>query len=103
MPWRNGAARRGAGLAAVSENSYIEKPLIRQVPFARADLRKLPLRNIAFELNWVPAPLEIPARARTCSFCTKHGGVRTSCPTGSLKVTIKDPSQIGPCMFENRT
>jgi hypothetical protein len=29
----------------VSENSYIEKPLIRWFPFACADLRKLPLRK----------------------------------------------------------
>jgi hypothetical protein len=59
--------------------------------------------NIAFELDWVPAPLEIPARACTCSFCTKHGGVWTSCPTGSLKVTIKDPLRVSTYRFGTKT
>jgi hypothetical protein len=40
--------------------------------------------NISFALDWRPEPSEIPARACTCSFCAKHGGVWTSCPTGSL-------------------
>jgi hypothetical protein len=38
----------------------------------------------------VPAESEIPARACTCSFCAKHGGVCTSCPTGSLTVSVND-------------
>jgi hypothetical protein len=46
--------------------------------------------NISFALDWRPEPSEIPARACTCSFCTKHGGVWTSCPTGSLTVSVKD-------------
>ena len=49
-------------------------------------------RNISFALDWTPEPAEIPARACTCSFCTKHGGVWTSCPTGSLRIAIKDPA-----------
>src|SRR5438094_129248 len=36
--------------------------------------------NISFTLDWKPEPSEIPARACSCSFCTKHGGVWTSCP-----------------------
>ena len=43
--------------------------------------------NISFELNWLPDPTEIPARACNCSFCTKHGGVWTSLPTGSLRIS----------------
>ena len=46
--------------------------------------------NIFFALDWRPEPSEIPARAGTCSFCAKHGGVWTSCPTGSLTVSVKD-------------
>jgi hypothetical protein len=34
--------------------------------------------NISFALDWQPEPSEIPARACTCSFCAKHGGVWTS-------------------------
>jgi hypothetical protein len=50
--------------------------------------------NIAFALDWTPDPVEITARACTCSFCVKHGGVWTSCPTGTLAVTIADPSHV---------
>src|SRR5262249_9564686 len=31
--------------------------------------------NISFALDWRPETSEIPARACTCSFCVKHGGV----------------------------
>ena len=48
--------------------------------------------NISFSLTWEPAPVEILARACTCSFCTKHGGAWTSNPTSSLEVEVKDPS-----------
>ncbi len=50
--------------------------------------------NIAWTLAWEPDPVEIPARACTCSFCVKHGGVWTSNPAGRLDVRI-DPG-IGP-------
>ncbi len=59
--------------------------------------------NISFTLDWKPEPSEIPARACTCSFCTKHGGVWTSCPTGSLKVTVKDPSLVSRYAFGTQT
>jgi hypothetical protein len=49
-------------------------------------------RNLSLALDWQPDPLEIPARACTCSFCTRHGNVWTSCPTGSLRVTLQDAS-----------
>jgi hypothetical protein len=39
-------------------------------------------RNISFRLAWEPQPTEIQARACTCSFCVKHGGVWTSNPKG---------------------
>ncbi len=59
--------------------------------------------NISFAFNWSPDPAEIPARACTCSFCTKHGGVWTSCPTGSLKVNVRDPSLLSRYAFATRT
>jgi hypothetical protein len=59
--------------------------------------------NISFALNWQPEPSEIPARACGCSFCTKHGGVWTSCPTGSLAVTISDASQVSRYAFGTET
>ena len=59
--------------------------------------------NIAFELLWEPEPAEIPARACTCSFCTKHGGVWTSCPTGALSVVIADPADVSRYAFGTQT
>ena len=59
--------------------------------------------NISFALQWTPEPTEIPARACTCSFCTKHGGVWTSCPTGSLSVNIAEPSCVSRYAFGTKT
>jgi len=59
--------------------------------------------NIAFQLDWPPDLPEIPARACTCSFCVKHGGVWTSNPNASLAVQVKDPSQLSRYEFGTRT
>ena len=59
--------------------------------------------NISFQLDWKPEPSEIQARACTCTFCQKHGGVWTSCPTGSLKVNVKDPSRVSKYAFGTKT
>jgi len=59
--------------------------------------------NIAFSLTWEPDPAEIPARACTCSFCIKHGGVWTSNPSGALEVAVKDSSLISRYAFGTRT
>jgi len=59
--------------------------------------------NISFALDWKPEPSQIPARACTCSFCTKHGGVWTSCPTGSLKVAVKEPALVSRYSFGTKT
>ena len=59
--------------------------------------------NIAFALTWEPDPVEIPARACTCSFCAKHGGVWTSNPGGALEVVVKDPSFVSKYAFGTRT
>ena len=59
--------------------------------------------NIFFALDWRPEPSEIPARACTCSFCAKHGGVWTSCPTGSLTVSVKDRTRASEYAFGTKT
>ncbi|MGH8236071.1 MAG: GFA family protein, partial [Steroidobacteraceae bacterium] len=59
--------------------------------------------NISFALDWLPTPTEIPARACGCSFCTKHGGVWTSTPTGALKIKVKDPALVMRYAFGTRT
>jgi hypothetical protein len=59
--------------------------------------------NIRLQLAWSPEPTEIPARACSCSFCTKHGGVWTSCPTGQLQVTIAEPEKASRYAFGTRT
>jgi len=59
--------------------------------------------NIAFSLTWDPDPVEIPARACGCSFCTKHGGVWTSNPKGALQVVVEDPALVSKYAFGTRT
>jgi hypothetical protein len=59
--------------------------------------------NLSFALTWNPDPLEIPARACDCSFCTKHGGLWTSFPTGHLEVTVRDPSLVSKYAFGTKT
>ena len=59
--------------------------------------------NMSFTLDWTPEPSEIPARACTCSFCTKHGGVWTSCPGGSLKVSVRDRTRVSKYAFGTKT
>ena len=59
--------------------------------------------NISFKLDWQPEPSQIPARACTCSFCIKHGGVWTSCPTGSLELSIADFARHSAYAFGTKT
>jgi hypothetical protein len=59
--------------------------------------------NIAFELEWEGDPPEIPARACSCSFCVKHGGVWTSNPRSRLTVAIRDASLVSKYAFGSRT
>ncbi len=59
--------------------------------------------NISFSLTWEPDPVEIPARACTCSFCTKHGGVWTSHPKGALEVEVEEPAMVSKYAFGTRT
>jgi hypothetical protein len=59
--------------------------------------------NISFELLWEPEPTEIPARACTCSFCTKHAGVWTSCPSGRLTVSVGEAANVSRYVFGTKT
>jgi hypothetical protein len=59
--------------------------------------------NLSFTLAWDPDPVEIPARACDCTFCTRHGGVWTSKPDCTLAVTVREPSQISRYAFGTRT
>ena len=59
--------------------------------------------NISFKLDWQPEPKEIRARACSCAFCVKHGGVWTSCPSGSLTVRVKDSRHASTYAFGTKT
>jgi hypothetical protein len=59
--------------------------------------------NISFRLDWVPDPVEIPARSCDCTFCMKHGGVWTSYPAGKLEVAIEDPALVSRYEFGTKT
>jgi hypothetical protein len=59
--------------------------------------------NLSFGLDWEPAPTEIPARACTCTFCVKHGGVWTSYPKGVLRVAVKEPARVSRYAFGTKT
>jgi hypothetical protein len=59
--------------------------------------------NIALELQWDGDPPQIPARACSCSFCIKHGGVWTSNPQAKLAVTIGDAALVSKYAFGTRT
>ena len=59
--------------------------------------------NITFVLDWGSEPTEIPARACTCTFCTRHGGVWTASPAGSLRIAVKHEAQVSRYEFGTRT
>lgn len=60
-------------------------------------------KNISFTLDWQPEPTAIPARACGCSFCVKHGGVWTSCPTARLRVAVRNPDKVNRYEFGTKT
>jgi len=79
----------------------------RRAPAPQEDLVLISGRchcgNLSFRLAWTPEPAEIPARACSCSFCAKHGGVWTSCPTGSLEVRVREPALVSRYAFGTGT
>lgn len=59
--------------------------------------------NIAFEFIVEPTLKTLPARACTCSFCRKHGGVWTSSSTGALHIHVVDEGRVHRYQFGTRT
>jgi hypothetical protein len=59
--------------------------------------------NISFILECLPDPIEIPARACTCSFCASHKGVWSSLPNAKLAVRIKNHERIDRHTFATGT
>lgn len=59
--------------------------------------------NISFGLDWDGERPEIQARACTCSFCRKHGGVWTSNPKALLAVTVAEPDRVEKYEFGTRS
>ena len=59
--------------------------------------------NITYELSWPTEGGQIPVRACSCTFCTKHGGTYTSHPEASLKGVVHDPNRVTRYSFGTRT
>ena len=59
--------------------------------------------NISLELSWEQPPAQIPARACSCSFCAKHGGLWTSDPLAALVVTVRDRALLSDYRFGTGT
>ena len=59
--------------------------------------------NISFTLARTPDAPELAARACSCSFCVKHGGVWTSDPRGTLEIAIAQPALVSNYGFGTRT
>jgi hypothetical protein len=58
-------------------------------------------RNITFTLDW--DPVEIAARACSCTFCTKHGAVWTAKPDAVLRVQVADRALVSQYEHGSRT
>ncbi|HZP67223.1 MAG TPA: hypothetical protein VFB32_13050 [Rudaea sp.] len=59
--------------------------------------------NLSFTLAWEPDPGEIPARACSCTFCTRHGAVWTSKPDGRLRIAMREPAGVSKYAFGTGT
>ena len=59
--------------------------------------------NIGYELTWPTAGAQIPVRACSCGFCTKHGGTYTSHPEAALEGVVRDPERVTRYRFGTGT
>jgi hypothetical protein len=59
--------------------------------------------NIRYELRWPLAGSEIPVRACSCDFCTKHRGTYTSHPDARLDVTVSNDVPVSRYAFATGT
>ncbi len=59
--------------------------------------------NITYVLHWPGAGTDIPVRACSCTFCTKHGGVYTSHHDAELAAMILDEDLVSRYRFGTET
>jgi len=59
--------------------------------------------NITYEFTWPTDEEKLPARACSCSFCVKHGGVYTSHPAGRLDITLAEPKCVRRYRFGQKS
>jgi len=59
--------------------------------------------NISFSVALKTGSTEIVARACTCSFCVRHGGVWTSFPDARLTVRLQQPERVSAYRFGTGT
>jgi hypothetical protein len=59
--------------------------------------------NITFVLDWPGAPSEVVARACSCTFCTKHGGVWTSNRDAKVSVIFQQSAAVSRYSFGTAT
>jgi hypothetical protein len=59
--------------------------------------------NIAFALDWPGTPSDVVARACSCTFCVKHGGVWTSNPHAKLSITFQQTEFVSKYSFGTKT
>jgi len=59
--------------------------------------------NITFRLRWPGDGSDIPVRACSCSFCTKHGGTYTSHRDAELAAVVHDETLVTPYRFGTET
>lgn len=59
--------------------------------------------NITFALDWPATPSEIVARACSCAFCVKHGGVWTSNPYAKLAITFQQAGAVSRYSFGTKS
>jgi hypothetical protein len=59
--------------------------------------------NIAFVLDWPGVPSDVVARACSCTFCVKHGGVWTSNPNAKLSITFQQADAVSKYSFGTKT
>jgi len=59
--------------------------------------------NISYEFQWPLEGDQIPVRACSCSFCTKHRGTYTSHPEARLEARVEDASALSRYTFATGT
>ncbi len=59
--------------------------------------------NITYVLRWPGEGTNIPVRACSCSFCTKHGGVYTSHRDAELAAVVHDEARVSRYVFGTET